>query len=161
MISLIVAVVLLNLHRTCSARRSWLSEEILSEIWLLVQFISRFVFGTGDKPMMSLTQLSNCLTLRGSFSSGSTATIARKGAFCSIFWALQDLHSFAPLRSQNFSKFSSQISSFFRNFSKKNTKFWQFSSQTSLKLDQILSEFHRLHRKRCKMPKIKRKPRKN
>ena len=47
--------------------------------------------------MMSLTQLSNCLTLEGSFSSVSTATIARKDAFCSIFLDLQDLHSFAPL----------------------------------------------------------------
>ena len=35
--------------------------------------------------MKSLTQLSNCLTLVGSFSSVSTVTIARKGAFCSIF----------------------------------------------------------------------------
>ena len=35
-------------------------------------------------PMLGLTQLSNCLTLEGSFSSLSTATIARKDAFCSI-----------------------------------------------------------------------------
>ena len=42
--------------------------------------------------------------LRGSFSSVSTATIARKDAFCSIFRDLQDLQSFAPLKSQNFSK---------------------------------------------------------
>ena len=113
-------------------------------------------------PMKSLTQLStsNCLTLEGSFLSVSTATIARKGAFCSIFLALQDLHSFAPLRPEKFSKFSSQILHFFRNFSRQNIKFWQFSLQISLKLNQILSEFHRLHRKRCKMPKIKRKPQK-
>ena len=51
------------------------------------------------EPMMSLTQLSNCLTLEGSFSSVSTATIARKDAFCSIFSDLQDLNSFAPLES--------------------------------------------------------------
>ena len=43
------------------------------------------VVGPRKRPMMSLTQLSNCLTLGGSFSSVSTATIARKGAFCSIF----------------------------------------------------------------------------
>ena len=120
----------------------------------------QYTQGGCPSPMMSLTQLSNCLTLGGSFSSVSTATIARKGAFCSIFWALQDLHSFAPLRPEKFSKFSSQILHFFRNFSRQNIKFWQFSLQISLKLNQILSEFHRLHRKRCKMPKIKRKPQK-
>ena len=41
-------------------------------------------------------------TLEGSFSSVSTATIARVGAFFRIFQDLQDLHSFAPLRTQNF-----------------------------------------------------------
>ena len=42
---------------------------------------------------------------RGSFSAVSTATITRNDTFCSIFRFfrdLQDLHSFAPLRSQNF-----------------------------------------------------------
>ena len=42
--------------------------------------------------------------LRGSFSAVSTATIARIGAFFRIFRDLQDLHSFAPLRPQNFRK---------------------------------------------------------
>ena len=52
------------------------------------------------EPMLALTQLSNYLTLEGSFSSVSTATIARKDACCSIFKdGLQDLHSFAPLES--------------------------------------------------------------
>ena len=69
-------------------------------------------------------------------------------------------HSFAPLRPEKFSKFSSPILLFFRNFSRQNIKFWQFSLQISLKLNQILSEFHRLHRKRCKMPKIERKSQK-
>ena len=41
-------------------------------------------------------------TLEGSFSSVSTATIARVGAFFRVFQDLQDLHSFAPLRTQNF-----------------------------------------------------------
>ena len=77
-------------------------------------------------PMMGLTQLSNCLTLEGSFSSVSTATIARKGAFCSIFWALQDLHSFAPLRPEKFSKFSSQILHFFAIFQDKTSNFDNF-----------------------------------
>ena len=43
-------------------------------------------------------------TLEGSFSAVSKRTFARKHAFDSIFQALQDLHPFAPLRSQNFRK---------------------------------------------------------
>ena len=41
------------------------------------------------------------LTLRGSFSAVSTATIARKGALFRIFRDLQDSFAFAPLRPQN------------------------------------------------------------
>ena len=48
-------------------------------------------------------------TSDGSFSAVSTATIASKDAFFCIFRDLQDLHPFAPLRSQNL-----QIFSFFR-----------------------------------------------
>ena len=39
-------------------------------------------------------------TLEGSFSAVSTATIARVGAFFSIFRDLQDVHSFAPFFSE-------------------------------------------------------------
>ena len=42
--------------------------------------------------------------LAGSFSAASKRNFARKYAFDSIFQALQDLHSFAPLQSQNFRK---------------------------------------------------------
>ena len=42
--------------------------------------------------------------LAGSFSAVSKRNFARKYAFDSIFQALQDLHPFAPLQSQNFSK---------------------------------------------------------
>ena len=42
-------------------------------------------------------------TLGGPFSAVSTATRARVGAFFHIFRDLQDLQSFAPLRSQNLS----------------------------------------------------------
>ena len=42
--------------------------------------------------------------LRGSFSAVSTATIATKYSFFQDFRDLQDLHSCAPLRFQNFSK---------------------------------------------------------
>ena len=42
--------------------------------------------------------------MAGSFSAVSKRNFARKYAFDSIFQALQDAHTFAPLRSQNFSK---------------------------------------------------------
>ena len=45
-----------------------------------------------------------CKFLAGSFSAVSKRNFARKYAFDSIFQALQDLHTFAPLQSQNFSK---------------------------------------------------------
>ena len=45
-----------------------------------------------------------CKFLAGSFSAVSKRNFARRYAFDSIFQALQDLHTFAPLQSQNFSK---------------------------------------------------------
>ena len=42
--------------------------------------------------------------LARSFSAVSKRNIARKYAFDSIFQALQDVHTFAPLQSQNFRK---------------------------------------------------------
>ena len=45
-----------------------------------------------------------CKFWAGSFSAVSKRNFARKYAFDSIFQALQDLHTFAPLQSQNFSK---------------------------------------------------------
>ena len=45
-----------------------------------------------------------CKFLAGSFSAVSKRNFSRKYAFDSIFQALQDLHTFAPLQSQNFSK---------------------------------------------------------
>ena len=48
-------------------------------------------------------------TFGGSFSAVWTATIARVGAFFSIFRDLQDVHSFAPLQIQKFSKILSKI----------------------------------------------------
>ena len=69
--------------------------------------------------------------LRGSFSAVSTATIATKYSFCSIFRDLQDFHTFAPLRFQNFSK---NRQTFWRNEKKRNFIFiaffdeiWDFS----------------------------------
>ena len=48
--------------------------------------------------LVMLPSLAGCQTSDGSFSAVSTATIASKDAFCSIF---RDLHSFAPLQIQN------------------------------------------------------------
>ena len=45
-----------------------------------------------------------CKFLAGSFSAVLKRNFARKYAFDSIFQALQDLHTFAPLQSQNVSK---------------------------------------------------------
>ena len=45
-----------------------------------------------------------CKFLAGSFSAVSKRNLARKYAFDSIFQALQDFHTFAPLQSQNFRK---------------------------------------------------------
>ena len=45
-----------------------------------------------------------CKSLAGSFSAVSKRNFATKYAFDSIFHALQDLHTSAPLRSQNFRK---------------------------------------------------------
>ena len=87
-------------------------------------------------PMLGLTQLSNYLTLKGSFSAVSTATIAREDAFCNILRDLQDLHSFAPLWPENCIKFSSRFFLKFHNWSfKKNRQILEFSSRILLKLD--------------------------
>ena len=57
-----------------------------------------------------------CNFLAGSFSAVSQRIFARKYAFDSIFHALQDLHTFAPLQSQNFRKKSVwKISNFREN----------------------------------------------
>ena len=60
-----------------------------------------------------------CKFLAGSFSAVSKRNFARKYAFDSIFQALQDLHSFAPLQSQNVRKKSVWKSSNFRENSAK------------------------------------------
>ena len=45
-----------------------------------------------------------CKFLAGSFSAVSKRNFPNKYAFDSIFQALQDVHTFAPLRTQHFSK---------------------------------------------------------
>ena len=58
--------------------------------------------GKFAKFLQNLTEF--CKFLKGSFSAVSKRSFARKYAFDSIFQALQDLHPFAPLQSQNFRK---------------------------------------------------------
>ena len=60
-----------------------------------------------------------CKFLAGSFSAVSKRNFARKYAFDSIFQALQDLHTFAPLQPQNFRKKSVWKNSNFRENSAK------------------------------------------
>ena len=59
-------------------------------------------FGLGLAKLGKLAKF--CKFLAGSFSAVSKRIFARKYAFDSIFQALQDLHPFAPLQSQNFRK---------------------------------------------------------
>ena len=71
-----------------------------------------------------------CKFLVGSFSAVSKRNFARKYAFDSIFQALQDLHHFAPLQSQNSRKKSAWKNSNFRETSAKMlqmSKNWKFA----------------------------------
>ena len=61
-------------------------------------------FRLGRRVSKSGTFAKFCNFLVGSFSAVSKRKFARKYAFYSIFQALQDLHTFAPLQSQNFRK---------------------------------------------------------
>ena len=74
-------------------------------------------------------------TLDGSFSSVSRPPIARVGAFFTVFRDLQDCHSFAPLRIQNFSK---NLPKIFHNF----TDFLQNFAKFLSKFGQISTKFH-------------------
>ena len=89
---------------------------------------------------MMKNELNHPQIVRGSFSAVSTATIATKYSFCSIFRDLQDFHTFAPLRSQNFSgkpsKFFAGNFSFFSRFSMDFANFLR-------NFDEMLPEFHR------------------
>ena len=77
-----------------------------------------------------------CKFLVGSFSAVSKQNFARKYAFDSIFRALQDLHIFAPLRSQNFSKNSVWK---FSNFCKNSAKILQM-----LQILQNIAKFQKI-----------------
>ena len=89
----------------------------------------------------------NHQTLEGSFSSVSKPNLATKYSFFStllcfkaIFRDLQDLQSFAPLRSQIFDKISSNCFQFFA----KNRYFSTISIEFCINFDENLSEFRRI-----------------
>ena len=88
-------------------------------------------------------------TLRGSFSAGSTATIATKYSFFQVFRDLQDFHTFAPLRSQNFngkpSKFLLEICHFFRVF----RRILRFFCEILMKFCRNFTEMFRKWQKKC------------
>ena len=82
-------------------------------------------------------------TLRGSFSAVSTATIATKYSFFRVFRDLQDSHTFAPPRSQNFSE---KPSNFLPEWKWNSIFHSRFSMNFAIfrrKFDEILPEFHR------------------
>ena len=80
-----------------------------------------------------------CKFLAGSFSAVSKRNFARKYAFDSIFQALQDLHSFAPLKLQNFHFFCPT----FLNFLLQIAQILQIFIVSRIDFDEKLSEFHR------------------
>ena len=88
---------------------------------------------TGDPPFRR--ELSNHpQTLRGPFSAVSTAPIATKYSFFQDFRDLQDFHTFAPLRSQNFSKKVVTILSFSEHFREIPAKIHQIFAEKTRKV---------------------------
>ena len=81
----------------------------------------------------------NHQTLEGSFSAVSRPIFATKYSFFSILRDLEDMQSFAPLRSQNFSKKSAKKFVIFSNFCKITIFFRIFS----VKCASILMRFSR------------------
>ena len=81
-------------------------------------------------------------TFGGSFSAVWTATIARKDASCRGFRDLQDMHSFAPLKPQNFAKFCKILTFFFAIFAihhLKNKFHDEFFDEILPNFDEILT----------------------
>ena len=76
--------------------------------------------------------------LAGSFSAVSNRNFASKYAFDSIFQALQDLNTFAPLQSRNFSK---------KSVLKKQQFSWKFSKKFAMfqNLQNFANYFQKFH----------------
>ena len=90
-------------------------------------------------------------TLDGSFSSVSRPIFASKYSFFSIFRDLQDLHTFAPLQIQNFSKFSS---TFFSRIFQEILEFLSLESEIRNFSDWILRIFVGISRNLSEFSKI-------
>ena len=93
-------------------------------------------------------------TLQCSFSSVSTPPIARVGAFFSIFRDLQDFHSFAPLRIQNFSKKRASFFHIFTEISQILTKFRSKFIEFQRNFAGISPKFHRTNSEFRRVPEI-------
>ena len=109
--------------------------------------ISNLFFQDVSPARSNLTQIfqPNYQTLEGSFSPVSTPISATKYSFCRVFQDLQDLQSFALLRSQNFNKILSSFFVFLLKFeiSTKNRYFSNLFIEIYTDFDEILSEFRR------------------
>ena len=97
-------------------------------------------------------------TSKCSFSSVSTATIATKVPFFSIFRDLQDFHSFAPLRIQNFSQNLPHFLHTFTEISQKFAKFEPNFTKFQRNFAGISPKFQRIPQNSPKFPKIRRFP---
>ena len=87
--------------------------------------------GRGERPFTECIFRKFCKFLAGSFSAVSKRNFARKYAFDSIFQALQDLHPFAPLQSQNFRKKIGLKNCEFRKISENFRKFSILANSTN------------------------------
>ena len=105
-------------------------------------YAERYLWPRGVGESISKISKIFCKFLAGSFSAVSKRNFARKYAFDSIFQALQDLHPFAPLQSQNFSKNSvwknQQFSWKFSNNFANAAKVAKFAKFQNLQVDNLV-----------------------
>ena len=101
--------------------------------------VSRLVERFDIEPFSDFS--ANYQTLEGSFSSVSKPIFATKYSFFSILRDLQDLHTFAPLQTQNLRKSSSNFFRMFARISAKILIFRQFSTKKNFA--PILMKFSR------------------
>ena len=108
----------------------------------------------GESKVLTPVRATTHDSFRGSFSAVSTPPIARVGAFFSIFRDLQDFHSFAPLRIQNFSKKRASFFHIFTEISQNFTKFRSKSIEFQRNFAGISPKFHRTNSEFRLVPKI-------
>ena len=113
------------MHDTVRVRRLWQRRSLHR-----LHRTSRLNFAGPDCDRKSIL-------LKRSFLAVWTATIASKGSFCRVFQNLQDLHSFAPLQSQNLQIILQFFSRKFPDFCKILLIFCEISAKISNILTQI------------------------